>query len=147
MLTVMQAVFASQILKILIYYLAKLSLVLVFIRLTPSKRMRQSLWLFILFLTLWSGVAVVTHSIQCPPPRWNISMSGCLNQVRYLHDLCPQSNFANPSKQGSIYTSYGIINILTDLVIVLIPFVLLWKVQIGLNKKRAIYAIFFIRLV
>ncbi|KAL8900819.1 MAG: hypothetical protein Q9207_005510 [Kuettlingeria erythrocarpa] len=121
-------VYASQILKILIHYLAKLSLVLVFIRLTPSKRTRQSLWLFVLSLTVWSGVAIITHAVQCPPPRWNISASGCLNQ-------------------GAIYTSYGVINIFTDLVIVLIPLALLWKVQIGQDKKRAIYAVFVVRLV
>ncbi|KAL8970856.1 MAG: hypothetical protein Q9197_003588 [Variospora fuerteventurae] len=49
-------------------------------------------------------------------------------------------------KQGAIYISYGIINILTDLVIVLIPLALLWKVQIGQSRKRAIYAVFVIRL-
>lgn len=74
--------YTSQILKISIYYLSKLSLVLVFLRLTPSKTKRRTLWIFILVLTLWSGAAVITHAVQCALPKpWNFSDPGCLNQV------------------------------------------------------------------
>lgn len=75
--------YASQILKISVYYLAKLSLTLVFVRLTPSNRMRRLLWAFIAVMSLWTGVALITHADQCPSPKpWDISASGCVNQVR-----------------------------------------------------------------
>lgn len=75
--------YTSQILKISIYYLAKLSLALIFLKLAPAKRMRRILWLFILFLTLWTGAAIITHAVQCPLPKpWESPAIGCLNQVR-----------------------------------------------------------------
>lgn len=47
--------------------------------------MRRILWLFILFLTLWTGAAIITHAVQCPLPKpWDSSMIGCLNQVCWL---------------------------------------------------------------
>ena len=77
-----QAIYTSQILKILIHYLAKLSLILVFLRLTPARGMRRVLWLFGLIITLWAGTAMVTHSVQCPlPTPWKLSAPGCYNQV------------------------------------------------------------------
>lgn len=124
-----KAVYASQILKIIIYYLAKLSLALVFVRLTPVKRMRRILWPFILFLTLWTGAAIITHAVQCPLPKpWDLTANGCLNQE-------------------ALYLTYGNINILTDIVIILLPVAILWDVQIKSSQKRAICSVFVIRIV
>lgn len=43
--------------------------------------------------------------------------------------------------------SHGIINILTDLIIVLIPLAVLWNVQIKRAQKRAIFSAFMVRIV
>lgn len=77
-----KAIYTSQLLVILVHYLAKLSLILVFLRLTPVRLMRRTLWLFALVLTLWAGAAMIAHALQCPlPTPWNLAASGCSNQV------------------------------------------------------------------
>lgn len=77
-----KAIYISQILKILVHYLAKISLMFVFVQLIPSKQTIRALWLFILFLTLWAGSTIFTIAFQCPLPRpWDVSTTGCLSQV------------------------------------------------------------------
>ena len=77
-----QAFYTSQILKIAVFYLAKLSVLVVFLRLTPVKRIRQIFWLFNIILSLWTVVAIITFAVQCAIPQsWNFASSRCLNQV------------------------------------------------------------------
>ena len=49
--------------------------------------------------------------------------------------------------QEALYLTYGIINISTDIVIILLPVAILWNVQIKPSQKRAICMVFVIRIV
>lgn len=108
--------------------------------------MRRALWLFILFLTMWAGTAVISHAIQCPlSSPWDLTATTCLNQVGCI--VLRYGGGAQHSSQEALYLIHGNINIFTDLVIILTPFVLLRNVQIRPSQKRAICSIFVIRLV
>ena len=74
--------YGSQILSITIYHLAKLSLVSIFIKLTPSGSLRRALWLFAIFLTALWAAYVISFALQCAPQEvWAISGTDCVNQV------------------------------------------------------------------
>ncbi|KAI4101082.1 MAG: hypothetical protein LQ339_005205 [Xanthoria mediterranea] len=124
-----KAVFTSQILMLLVHYLAKLTLLLVFLQLTPSKPMRRMLWAFILLLSLWACAAIITYSTQCPLPQpWDLSAAGCYNQE-------------------ALYLFNGIIIILSDVVIIALPYALLRDVQIRRSRKVTVYIVFLPRIV
>ena len=64
------------------YYLTKLSLLLVLLRLATSKRLRRTFWVSILILSLWTIAALIAQAVQCPPPQpWNILSQDCRNLV------------------------------------------------------------------
>lgn len=103
------------------------------------------LWLFTLLLTLWAGVAVITHAIQCPLPKpWNTSAAGCFSQVCCM--LFHRRSCAENLTKEVLYFTHGNINIFTDLVIILIPVALLWDVQIKPSQKRTVCLIFATRI-
>ena len=49
--------------------------------------------------------------------------------------------------QEALYLTYGNINILTDVGIILLPIAILWDVQIKPSQKRAVFSAFVIRIV
>ena len=49
--------------------------------------------------------------------------------------------------QEALYLTYGNVNIVTDILIIILPIAILWKVQIKSSQKRAICSLFVIRLV
>lgn len=63
--------------------------------------------------------------------------------------LCTASKEAllKISTQEALYLTYGITNILTDIVIIVLPVAILWSVQIKPSQKRAICSVFVIRIV
>ena len=140
-----QALYASQILEIFVYYVTKLSLLLLLLRLTPYKRLRQTIWLSLVILTLWTVAAVISQAVQCPLPQpWNVLSHGCRNLVCGNTTLDWYS--ANAVYKDAIYLTYGAINIVTDLTIISFPVILLWDVQIKTSQKLAIYSVFVIRV-
>ena len=77
-----QAIYTSQILKILILCLAKASLIMVFVRIIPSKPKRMVFKLLLVFVTLWGVATVIALAVQCKVPHpWNLTASRCSNQV------------------------------------------------------------------
>ncbi|KAI4219583.1 MAG: hypothetical protein L6R36_008222 [Xanthoria steineri] len=123
-----KAVYASQILMLLVHYLAKLTLLLVFLQLTPSKPVRRMLWACLLLLSLWACTAIITYSTQCPLPKpWDLSAAGCYNQE-------------------ALYLFNGVIIIMSDIVIIILPYAILRDVQIRRNRKATIYIVFLPRI-
>lgn len=78
----LQAIYASQILQIIVLCLSKLSLLLVYIKLTPVPKMLIIIWTSLSFVTLWGIAAVVTLAIQCTVPApWDFLQRRCIDRV------------------------------------------------------------------
>ncbi|KAL9014490.1 MAG: hypothetical protein Q9173_000870 [Seirophora scorigena] len=122
-----RARYATQVLEIIILCLSKSSLLLVFLRLTPSRPAITALRLFAVSILLWGFAASFALLFQCDRPQtWDLTPSRCHNQ-----DI--------------IYYSNGVVNILSDVVITALPAVLLFKVQISRERKLAVFGIFAVR--
>ena len=77
-----QALYASQILEICVYYLTKICLLFILSRLATSKRLQQTFGFSMLVLTLWTVAAIISQAVQCPPPQpWNVLSHECHNLV------------------------------------------------------------------
>ncbi|KAA6415435.1 MAG: hypothetical protein FRX48_00150 [Lasallia pustulata] len=123
-----KAMYTSQIIQILVLCLAKISLVLVFRLLTPSKRMQSTFQAFIIFITLWGVAAIVALALQCQQQHsLNWSSSTCFNQ------------------SGLYYANAGI-SLATDIIIITFPAVIIRKAQITSEQRWAIIAMFSIRV-
>ena len=78
----MQAVYASQILQIIILCLSKLSLLMVYTKLTPVRKTMIVLWTTVSFVASWGIAAVVALATQCAAPTpWDFLTSHCINRV------------------------------------------------------------------
>lgn len=123
-----KARYACQILEIMILCLAKISLVVVFMHLTPSRPAGIALRLFTASITFWGLAAIFALLFQCQrPDTWDLTPSKCYNQ-----DI--------------IYYTNGIINILTDVMTLMLPVIILWNVQITRKRKVAVFIIFAVRI-
>ena len=69
-------------LKIFVYYLTKISLLLLLSKTTTSKKLQRIFWFSMFILTLWTVAAIFAQALQCPPPQpWNILSLECRNLV------------------------------------------------------------------
>ncbi|GFN14743.1 uncharacterized protein AtWU_04543 [Aspergillus tubingensis] len=119
--------YAAQLLLIPVLSLSKLSTCRLIHRLTPGQRIRRANMMNIIVVGLWTVFAVFATALQCRP-HWE-----------YLPSQC--------AGQGAINYPIIIINILTDLALVVIPLIMIWSVQMTLQKRLQIIASFATRLV
>ncbi|RAH60552.1 integral membrane protein [Aspergillus piperis CBS 112811] len=119
--------YAAQLLLIPVLSLSKLSTCRLIHRLTPGQRIRRANMITIIVVGIWTVFAVFATALQCRP-RWE-----------YLPSQC--------AGQGAINYPIIIINILTDLALVVIPLIMIWSVQMTLQKRLQIIASFTTRLV
>jgi len=126
------AYYVSDLLFVITIYLAKVSLVLFIMRLTPSYKTLYFCHVFIIALTLWMAGTVLSLAFQCPLPHpWGF-MS--------LHSNQCKANI------GALYYSISAIDILTDLIIVATPAVIVWNVRISRGQRCTVIGVFGSRL-
>ncbi|PWY66615.1 integral membrane protein [Aspergillus eucalypticola CBS 122712] len=119
--------YAAQLLLIPVLSLSKLSTCRLIHRLTPGQRIRRANMITGIVVGLWTLFAIFATALQCRP-HWE-----------YLPSQC--------SGQGAVDYPIIIINILTDLALVVIPLIMIWSVQMTLQKRLQIIASFATRLV
>jgi uncharacterized membrane protein YgcG len=130
LLTSEQFNYTAQILFVLILYLSKVSLLFFIIRLTPSKETLQACWVVMGVVTGWAISIVIALAAQCSLPR--------------------PYDFSDPTKcvnQRALYYAAGIIDIATDLTIVILPCVIVWNVQITRRQRWTVMSVFGVRVV
>lgn len=124
--------YASDLLFVITIYLAKVSLVLFIMRLTPSYKTLWFSYSFLIVLTIWSLGTVFSLAFQCPLPQaWNF--------MRLQSAKCGVNIAAT-------YYSIGIVDIVTDLIIVITPAVIVWNVQISHRQRFTVIGVFSCRL-
>ncbi|KAI0019843.1 hypothetical protein F4780DRAFT_409168 [Xylariomycetidae sp. FL0641] len=119
---------ASDILSVLVFVFAKLSLAVLLSHLTPSSTIQHMLLGFTVFTILWCLSAVFSFSFQC----------GAKLPTREPDSLCDD--------EGALYFAHGIINILTDIFLIALPILVLWKVQMCAEQRFTVLGLFWTRL-
>ncbi|RDL33267.1 uncharacterized protein BP5553_08706 [Venustampulla echinocandica] len=105
--------------------LVKMSLLTLYLRLSPNKRFRLWVWAIMAFVIASSIGAIFTNLFACKPLAlvWNKSLPGsCIDPPTFL-----------------LVT--GCINVLTDFLMILLPIILLWTIQMRRKQKIAVIAI------
>lgn len=63
-------------------------MLIVFIRLTPSRKVQSLLRIFMVVIFLWELVGTFALSFQCERPKpWDMARDRCYNQVFYFPKL------------------------------------------------------------
>lgn len=108
-------------------FFAKLSILLLYIRLFfPKGVTRNSLW-WVIQVVIWLNLLytvslILAIALQCVPYHKPYG-SSCVNQSMVL-------------------ISASTINIISDLLVLLIPMVSLWRLQMSRKRKWAVWALF-----
>ncbi|KAI4234235.1 MAG: hypothetical protein LQ349_003911 [Xanthoria aureola] len=121
--------YASNLLFIVNLCLAKVSVLQMLRTITPVKlhvRMVLGVGLFIL---LWSLASEFVAAFQCSMPRpWQVTGNRCLDRTAF-------------------WNAYGFLNLITEAALLLLPLIIVWKIQTKLKKKAVIFLCFASRIV
>lgn len=105
----------------------KLSLLMVYLRLSPQKWFRVAAWFSIVIVVLYTSVITLLMFFHCHPVRrafdFKIQTGHCLDA-------------------GILYMATAVSNILTDVMLFLLPTPMILKLKMGKSLKIAAIAIF-----
>ncbi|KAI9675737.1 MAG: hypothetical protein M1817_001104 [Caeruleum heppii] len=108
--------------------LAKISISLFLLRLTPVTGYQRFLWGLITFMLVYTSICFLTINLQCRP-------------ISFLWKPTIKAKcFSGPQLRALSYLNV-VINILTDLILAFIPIPMLWNVQMSRQTKIALTAI------
>lgn len=105
----------------------KLSLLIVYLRLSPQTWFRVAAWFSIVIVILYTCVITLLMLFRCHP-------------VRRAFD--PKIQTGHCLDAGILYMATAVSNILTDVMIFLLPSPMILKLRIGTSLKVAAIAVF-----
>lgn len=110
--------------------LTKISILLLYGRLFPTPRFRRYLYGMGIFIVLWWMMNQVTNTVQCIPlhyfwTQWtrNPGKGHCINTLKY-------------------YRCQAFPNIITDIILLILPLPEIWKLRLPQSQKMALSGIF-----
>ena len=106
--------------------LIKISTLLLYLRIFPSRQFRLWLWSVGLFVVAYNGVQALCSVFECHPIRkaWDPIVEGSCIKLDLVYLIC------------------GGMNILTDLMILVAPMPTLWRLQMKIRQKLQLISIF-----
>ena len=113
--------------------LSKVSYLFIYIRIVSGststlKGMRILFVAFMAFVMTWGIGSAIALALQCQTPApWNVINNQCVNQA-------------------ALYYSVGVLNIITDVAIILMPALIVFNLQIRRRERASIWIIFATRL-
>ncbi|CAG8117153.1 unnamed protein product [Penicillium nalgiovense] len=120
--------FAAHILLIVVLSLSKISTILLVWKLTPSKNLRRTCAVTAGIVVGWSIFAMLSIAFQCElPDLWLYSPERCAGE-------------------GALFYPIAVFNILTEIMIVIQPFIMMRNVQMAWHKRVKILCSFSLRL-
>ena len=125
-MTLPQSAIVGQVIYCLPMACVKLSILFLYRRLFPSKRLKKALIVIGIFVLSYSIAAVFVVIFQCYPiqSNWDPTVTGYC--VSY----------------GDFLTVNGVFNILSDFVILCVPLPILWRLQVSKNQKWVLSGMF-----
>lgn len=96
---------------------------------------------------LWAISGLFTVGFQCSAPgKWAIVTGKCINQVRNPPAENRKTTQTDPQAQTSFWLVFGILNIVTEVFLIVIPAIIMRSVQIPQAKKTVIIVVFSLRV-
>ncbi|KAH8704331.1 hypothetical protein GQ44DRAFT_732480 [Phaeosphaeriaceae sp. PMI808] len=109
------------------FMFVKVSILLLYLRLSPYYRFRIAVWVLMVIVVGYSIVGSFAFLFNCQPiaKSWDVRiMDGkCINLFK-------------------IYVAHGILNIITDIAMLLLPIVLVRKLKLPMKEKVALSGLF-----
>ncbi|OJD25591.1 hypothetical protein ACJ73_03037 [Blastomyces percursus] len=120
--------YASQILALASLACSKAALTLLIIRIKPLSAVLYACRSLLGAIAAWGIAGVVALAAQCDTPRpWDFSEGRCVNRQ-------------------ALYIGLGALSIITDVALVILPFFLVFQVQLPTRKRLTIVSFFCIRI-
>ncbi|KAK4164572.1 hypothetical protein QBC43DRAFT_48544 [Cladorrhinum sp. PSN259] len=135
-----QSNYANRLLYVLALCFVKMSLLVFYLRVDPRNLTRYAIY-FLMFTVIGLTVATVLICIfECWPPAlyWDVPAQ--------LSGLAAEKCM-NPASRQTFFEANGIINIVQDIGIYLLPVPMLWKLQVPRRQKAALLFLFCIGFV
>ena len=107
---------------------AKASVIFFITAITPQRGIHRACWVLLATVIAWavSGVFAIAFQCQLPTP-WSSENGKCINQ-------------------WALYLFLGLLNISTDLALIVIPVVMMWWVQTKSARRLQVMALFASRI-
>ncbi|PGH09749.1 hypothetical protein GX51_00429 [Blastomyces parvus] len=120
--------YTSQILALASLACSKAALALLIIYIKPLSAVLHACRALLAVIAAWGIAGVVALAAQCDAPRpWDFSEGRCVNQQ-------------------ALYIGLGALSIITDVALVILPFFLVFQVQLPTRKRLTIVSFFCIRI-
>ncbi|TVY16433.1 Satratoxin biosynthesis SC1 cluster protein 4 [Lachnellula arida] len=116
-----------QIIYGLILGLIKLSICLFYNRIFFTKRFRVASWIVIGFIGAWTLGSIIAPLLVCRPIAYNWD--------RKIKD-------GKCSHQTASFITIGVFDLLIDIAVFALPLQMIWKLQVSIGKKIALFSIF-----
>ncbi|KUI59168.1 hypothetical protein VP1G_06434 [Cytospora mali] len=126
----LQTIYSTRLLYIAGMSFVKVALLVFYLRLDPRRPMRLSLYVFIGGLTAFNIISFFILAFSCTPP------------AMFWGDQVPGGKCMAPESQLMFYNVNGILNIIIDLGIYLVPIPMLWAIKMPLRQKLGVIGIF-----
>ncbi len=125
----MQSVYAANMLLIGSLAAAKASVTCLVIAINPSRKLLLACRGTLGFVAAWFVASIIALAFQCDlPSPWNSEANKCIDRF-------------------ALNVGIHVINILTDVIIVVIPFLMMQNVQISSHRRWVVRGLFGSRLV
>lgn len=94
---------------------------------------------------LWSITSIFALAFQCDLPRpWLQGTGRCVNLVSFPPVIRATPRLTDPQK--ALYYYVDIMNILTDVALVILPVLVVWGLQLKAEKKLFVVGLFATRI-
>ncbi|KAL2785630.1 hypothetical protein BJX66DRAFT_329186 [Aspergillus keveii] len=131
-ISMLKSIYATRLLYVLSLLFVKISLLIFYLRLDHRRPLKYTVY-GILFIVI--GVSIASFFIlafSCYPPAKFWDVTGTAVDGKCM----------DPGNQQDFYEANGILNIITDVLIYVVPIPMLWGVRISTRRKGAIFAVF-----
>lgn len=124
----LQAYYASNLLMILAFATAKASVPQLIVAIIPTRLLQRLCYASLAFTAAWAVASIFALAFQCRIPRpWEAEGNKCMNQF-------------------SLNIGVHSLNIITDLFVIFIPFVMIQEVQLSRRNRWIVRGLFASRL-
>ena len=145
-LMTVQAAYAGDLLYILSLTFSKISLLILLRLITPVRLQGQFISALGAALLLWGLTALLAAAFQCQVPRvWEILGNQCFHVVSSRPDSFYTIHILI-SIQVSFWNYFGVTNIITEGILVVLPIIIFWNLQMPLVRKIMIVCCFAVRI-
>ncbi|KAL4780061.1 hypothetical protein BJX76DRAFT_339165 [Aspergillus varians] len=130
-LPMLKGIYSTRVIYVLSLMFVKMSLLIFYLRLDPRRYMNWAVYA-LLFIVIGLSIAsffILTFSCFPPSKFWDVTGTA-------------EGHCMDPDSQQIFYEANGILNIITDILIYVVPIPMLWRVRISRRRKAAILGVF-----